>query len=334
MVNKKRYFWGLFLFALCFSVMAFANAPHRSQTPLALLSAMQKSHKQQNYEITYILQYGEEVESFRYRHAFVQEKEYAQLIHLDNGRADTILREHHVSYFSHEFPAFSIKSDHIKDNLPAVYHTDFAQLQNYHFVDVGKMRIADRIARVIRVVPNDNFRYSYTLWIDEEYYLLLKSELIDRNDNVLEQFRVIQSVVDEQMQYIIEPIETLALPRVLPLPENGIQHRHTWHASWIPAGFQLTKMHTVPFSLLSDEEEQAESQFFSDGLASFTLYRVKNNGVIYQDQYWQQNALIIYAQTVGEEDFILIGDIPLSSARHIVQKIEINSPLQGAPYVN
>lgn len=313
------------LFIALFCVpQGWAQTP---SSPLAYLKEMVLAHKTLNYEQLYIFQQGEEVDSLRYRHAYLDNKAYAQLLHLDNAREEVLLRDGIASYFG-EFQPFSLTSTRILDSLPVVLQTDFEQLQQYNFIDMGKMRIADRIARIIRIVPRDEFRYQYTLWIDEETFLLLKSELSDRNDNLLEQFRVIQSVVDDHLLEIIEPIKMLALPPVIQA-KAAEQQPLTWKPKWLPDGFKAVSVSTQDLSDLLADSEQVESQLYSDGLFSFTIYMATNRGVIFEEQFWREGKTSIYSQTIGDKDVIIVGEIPLVSARHIVQEIQQNRPLVG-----
>lgn len=291
------------------------------QSPLAYLNAMTKAHKTLNYELLYILQQGDEIDSLRYRHANYQSKEFAQLLRLDNTREEMILRDNMVSYFG-EFQPFSLPSSHIFDDMPSVLYTDFNQLQGYHFIDAGRTRIADRLARVIRIIPVDEFRYQYVLWIDEETHLLLRSDLLDRDRNLLEQFKVIQSTVDEQILYIVEPISSLILPALIQPKTEGDPLSLGWKPAWVPQGFKALAAGQQSLSEVLMDNEQVESQLYSDGLFSFTVYLVQNKGVIFNEQFWRQGKTSIYSQTIGDKDVVIVGEIPLVSARHIVQDIQ------------
>lgn len=293
------------------------------QTPLDYLTAMTHAHRTLNYELLYLLQNGEngeEAQTFRYRHALVDGKAYAQLLRLDDAREEMILRENTVSYFG-EFQPFSIQANQILDNLPSLLHTQFDQLKNYHFTDIGRTRVADRISRVIRITPMDDFRYQYTLWIDEENHLLLKSELLDRNNVILEQFRVLQSFVDDQVAYIAEPINSLVLPTLVTTKPPQRDTEQAWQPKWLPSGFQSR---SDGKQYLADvmEGEFIESRFYSDGLFSFAIYIAPNGGIAFEEQFWRNGKISLYSQTVGDKDIIVVGEIPLVSVRHIVQEIE------------
>lgn len=317
-ISRKSLWW---LFISLLGIMEQPANANETLTPLAYLNAMTQAHHRLNYEQLYIVQQGENVESLRYRHANQQGKEYAQLLRLDNTREEIILRDDMVSYFG-EFQPFSLPSQRILDDLPSVIYTDFSQLTAYHFVDAGRTRVADKLARVIRVVPKDELRYQYELWIDEETHLLLRSDLLDREHNLIEQFKVIQSSVDEQLRYIVEPIKSLILPALIQPNTQNLLPKPDWQPAWIPTGFRLV---STGQQRLSETifNEPVERLLYSDGLFSFTIYQVENNGVIFNEQFWRQGKTTIYSQTIGDKDIVIVGEIPIISARHIVQELRV-----------
>lgn len=309
----------LFILFFC-TLFSIGNVWAESKlSPIDYLNAMTKAHRQLNYEQYYLFQESDEIESWRYRHAKKESQEYAQLLGLDGSREEFLLQGNLVGYFGN-FQPFSLQTDKILDNLPAVIYADFNQLEGYSFLDMGKERIANKVARIIRIVPNDDFRYQYRLWIDEESKLLLKSELVDRDRQTLEQFRVLLNVVDENLQDLAQPIQSLILPPMLPATARVSAEQLSWKPKWIPKGFKLQSVgqEQLPTG------EVVDSQLYSDGLFSFTLYLAKNKGMVLNDRFWRDGKTSVYTQTIGDYDVIIIGDIPLISARHIVQDISLN----------
>lgn len=308
---------------LLLGLTAYAAPP---TTPLGYLTAMTHAHQTADFEQLYLFQQGEEQDAFRYRHATQHGKRYAQLLRLDATREELILRDESLSYFG-EFQPFRLPSRQVLDHLPGVLYADFSRLNGYNLIDAGRSRIADRRTKVIHVIPQDEFRYQYQLWIDEETFLLLRADLLDRDERLLEQFRVLQSIVSDELKAIIEPINALNLPPLLPETNTHTMPISTsqWQPSWLPSGFEPSQSQQAVPNFL--DNELLESRLYSDGLFSFTIYLVENKGVIFQDQFWRDGKTSIYSQTVGEKDIIIIGEIPLISARHILQEIRQNPPL-------
>lgn len=311
-MNKIVFWFGLLGL---FVANSWGNLP---DTPIAYLKAMVAAHREQSYEQLYVLQKGEQYESWRYRHTLQNGQHYAQLLKLDDIREEIILQSQRVGYFGN-FSPFSLNTDRIIDNLPSVIYADFDKLEAYSFIDLGRARMANRLARQIRILPNDNSRYQYLLWIDEETHLLLKSELLDRDKVQLEEFRVLQSTVDNELQAIAKPIGELFLPDSIPVAKQN--EDFDWQAVWLPKGFTLKSANKQHFTALSGENEPIESRFYSDGLFSFTLYVMPNKGMTFDEQFWRDGKTSVYSQTIGNKDVIIVGEIPLLSARHILNEM-------------
>lgn len=319
LMKIKHYF---LMFIAIFVCSSFAFAETSAKTPLEHLTAMTEAHKKSNYELLYILQQDIGVESFRLRHTFSNDKEYAQLLNLDHNREEIILKNKNVSYLGYNFRPFSLNSPHIFDNLPNVLYADYDNLKGYAFVEAGKDRISDRIAKVIRILPNDDFRYAYTLWIDEETHLLLKSQLQSRDNTVLEEFRVLQLYQSPELEMIANVIESLVLPALTSTKKDEVKSPYEWEAKWLPTGFELVKDQTATGASYQFESDYVDSRLYSDGLSNLTIYVMPSQGVNFNEYAWQQGKLTVLNQTVNDKDIVIIGDIPLSSAMKMMKSIE------------
>ncbi|EEY10527.1 TPA: MucB/RseB C-terminal domain-containing protein [Mannheimia haemolytica] len=299
----------------------FAWAESTIKTPLAYLTAMSEAHKKSTYELVYILQQGSDTESFRLRHAFTHNKEYAQLLNLDHSREEIILKNNKVSYLGYNFRPFSLNSSQILDNLPNVLYTDYANLKGYAFLDAGKDRISDRITKVIRMKPNDTLRYAYILWIDEETHLLLKSQVLNMDNLVLEEFRVLQLYQSPELDRIANVIESLMLPTLTTVKKEEFPKSDGWQVKWLPTGFRLIQQQTVTGATYQVESEYVDSRVYSDGLSTLTIYIMPSQGVSFNEYAWQQGKLTILNQTINDRDIVIIGDVPLQSAKQIMNNI-------------
>lgn len=317
---KIKYYFLMFI--AIFTYPSFAVAETAAKTPLEYLTAMTEAHKKSNYELLYILQQDIGIESFRLRHTFVDNKEYAQLLNLDHNREEIILKNKTVSYLGYNFRPFSLNSPHILDNLPNVIYTDYHNLKGYVFLDAGRDRISDRTAKIIRILPYDDFRYAYTLWIDEETHLLLKSQLHNQENKILEEFRVVQLYQSQELEMIGNVIESLVLPALTSTQKEEVKSPEEWDAKWLPTGFELVKDQTVSGAAYQFDSDYVDSRVYSDGLATLTIYIMSGQGVNFNEYAWEQGKLTILNQTVNDKDIVIIGDVPLQSAMKILKSIE------------
>ncbi len=166
----------------------------------ALLQQMNLASQSLNYELSFISINKQGVESLRYRHARLDNRPLAQLLQMDGPRREVVQRGNEISYFEPGLEPFTLNGDYIVDSLPSLIYTDFKRLSPYYdFISVGRTRIADRLCEVIRVVARDGTRYSYIVWMDTESKLPMRVDLLDRDGETLEQFRVIAFNVNQDI---------------------------------------------------------------------------------------------------------------------------------------
>lgn len=299
---------------LTFSVSTFAQ---EDIEPKQLLEKMIAAQNTLNYEISFVQSTPTNIESLRYRHINRNDKTYSQLITLDGVQQEIIQRENLVSYFQPNFQAFSLKSGHIIDNLPAVMRINVEQLSEYYdIVTFGRNRVADRIVQTLRILPKDDFRYQYLIFIDEQNHLLLRSDMLDREGNLLEQFRVVNLYVGDELIELGNYIDNFVFPPLLSEPKN--QQQQNWKPDWLPKGFKL-----ISQSIEQEGKNLIESQFYSDGLFSFAIYL--SNSIIDSkgENFWKQGATTFYSETRGNKELTFVGQLPLFSAKGIIQDIRI-----------
>ncbi|TCP12279.1 MucB/RseB-like sigma(E) regulatory protein [Bisgaardia hudsonensis] len=307
-----------FGFFILFSLNILAEASF-SEDPKILLKNMHDARKSLNYEMAFITTTANSIEALRYRHINNGGIDYAQLVTLDEGMQEIIQRDNVISYFQPNYQAFSINGGQIIDNFPSIMWSDIDSLaKNYDFVNFGRNRVADRIVRTIRVLPKDDFRYQYLVFIDEENSLLLRSDVLDREGNLLEQFRVVNLNMDNNLTALFSYFNQIHFPPLLEdsTKQNLSDISFNWTPTWLPEGFRL-----VNKSIISDNNNQIETLLYSDGLFSFNLY--VSNGLIPNEteKALQQGALTIYTNSQNNKELTFIGQLPISTARRILQDI-------------
>ena len=213
------------------SLLWSSTAPAQTSASGALLQQMEQASQNLNYEFAYINVSRIGIESLRYRHAVIDNRVYAQLLQMDGPRREVIQRGGDISYFEPGLDPFSLPGQNIIDALPSPIFADFTQLASaWDFIPVGRSRIADQLCEVIRIVSRDGTRYSYVVWLDVDTKLPLRIDLLDRDGETLEQFRVISFAVDEGVRNLMQGLQKANLPPSLSVPEG-----EKVKLSWQPA---------------------------------------------------------------------------------------------------
>ncbi|HBO39491.1 MAG TPA: sigma-E factor regulatory protein RseB [Pasteurellaceae bacterium] len=313
----------LFLTALCIApILSSPVSAAEELSPKQLLAEMTKAKAQLNYQLTFVQANPNNIESLRYRHLNQDGKIYAQLATLDGAKQEIIQRVDLISYFQANYQPFTIHAKHIVDSLPNIMYGNFDRLaQYYDFVNIGRNRVADRIVQTIRILPKDNFRHQYIVFIDEENHLLLRSDMLDRDGNLLEQFRVVNLYLGDDLGELQQYLVSVPFPPLLTEKKEGKQRITSWKTSWLPQGFSL-----INEKIETEENSNniIESRLYSDGLFSFTLYVSNKILPDVQENVWKQGSNTIYSENIGEKEVTLIGQIPVSTAKRIIQDIKFN----------
>ena len=288
----------------------------------ALLQQMNSASQTLDYEIAFISISKQGIDSSRYRHVHLGKESYAQLLQMDGPRREIVQRGNEISYFEAGLEPFTLTGDHIVDALPALAFSDYGQLAKYYdFIPVGRARIADRASEVIRIVARDGTRYSYIVWIDEETKLPLRADLLDRDGETLEQFRVISFVSGDQVEQALGGLKKAQLPPLLSIPATD-RVNFSWEPKWLPAGVtEVSRSRRT----LPNLPVPIESRLYADGLFSFSV-NVSTSGNPTSEQFVRQGRRTVHTEIRDGREITVVGELPPSTAKRIADSIVLTRP--------
>ncbi|KDE35337.1 sigma-E factor regulatory protein RseB [Kosakonia radicincitans] len=301
---------------LFFSVNASADVSSG-----ALLQQMNVASQSLNYELSFISINKQGVESLRYRHVRLNDQPLAQLLQMDGPRREVVQRGSEISYFEPGLEPFTLNGNYIVDSLPSLVYTDFKRLSPYYdFISVGRTRIADRLCEVIRVVARDGTRYSYIVWMDEETHLPMRVDLLDRDGETLEQFRVIAFSVNGQVASNMQTLAKASLPPLLSLPV-GDNVDFNWMPSWVPQGFEQVASSRRKLPTL---EMPVESRLYSDGLFSFSV-NISPANQNSSEQLLRTGRRTVMTTVRDNVEITVVGELPPQTAKRIADSLKFKA---------
>ncbi|MBS1203418.1 MAG: rseB [Proteobacteria bacterium] len=301
---------------LFFSVNASADGSSE-----ALLQQMNVASQSLNYELSFISINNQGVESLRYRHVRLNDQPLAQLLQMDGPRREVVQRGSEISYFEPGLEPFTLNGNYIVDSLPSLVYTDFKRLSPYYdFISVGRTRIADRLCEVIRVVARDGTRYSYIVWMDEETHLPMRVDLLDRDGETLEQFRVIAFSVNGLVASNMQTLAKASLPPLLSLPV-GDKVDFNWMPSWVPQGFEQVASSRRKLPTL---EMPVESRLYSDGLFSFSV-NVSPANQNSSEQLLRTGRRTVMTTVRDNAEITVVGELPPQTAKRIADSLKLKA---------
>ncbi|AKH62303.1 MULTISPECIES: sigma-E factor regulatory protein RseB [Photorhabdus] len=279
----------------------------------ALLQEMGNATQSLTYELAFINLSQQAIVSVRYRHAIINGIPIAQIMQMDGSRREIVQRGNEISYFEPGLDAFSLNGDHIIDYLPAVIFADFTQLKKYYnFIDVGSTHIGDRPCRVVRITSKDEMRYNYILLIDEKTHLPLRIDLLDRDSETLEQFRVVSSIIGGDIDNAMSVITRLNMPPMLVIPSSE-KVVFNWKVGKLPDGFTEVSRNRRKLS----NTDSLESIMFSDGLFSFSVNVTNADKTGKLEHPLRRGHRTIYSVIRGANEVTIIGELPLATAKRV-----------------
>lgn len=308
-----------FLISACalFSMMS-SQAFAGDKPAEALLHQMSEASKNLSYELSYILIKKNSIEPLLYRHATHGEEQYAHLIYLSGPVREVILRGSEVSYIETGSEPFTIESGKMVAPTIPMLNTNIDELNRYYdYVQVGRAREAGVATQVLRIVPKDGLRYSYILWVDEKSKLPLRADLVDRDGEVLEQYRTISYTVNTKIAELMSGLEDVQLPAVLTMPKGEVS-TSDWVVGWIPDGFEANELNRYRMAV---SDQMVESQMYSDGLFNFSVYVASKDEHSLKGQLVRQGRRTLHSYVNGDYEISVVGDIPPATAQRIAQSV-------------
>ncbi|MEZ8147402.1 sigma-E factor regulatory protein RseB [Enterovibrio norvegicus] len=304
-------------------VSLVANASTDESPAEALLHQMGQATEQLNYELSYILVRKNSIEPLRYRHALVEGESFGHIAYLSGPPREVIRRGDEVSYFEPGVDPFTIKSAQMVAPLPSILQTDVNHLASmYDFVPLGRAREAGLACDVVRVSPKDGARYSYVLWIDQGSRLLVRADLLDRDGDPIEQYRALSLVVSPKLSDAMSKLAALELPPVVQVPKQE-KSELRWQVTALPNGFK--PIYSNRHRLLMTERP-VESQMFSDGLFSFSVYLAEADKMSVREQLVRKGGRTLHSHVSGNAEITVVGDIPPATAKKVAESVRFNSP--------
>jgi len=311
------------------SVLALFNlssplALAEERTAEALLHQMNETSQHLSYELSCVLIKKNSIESLLYRYALNNNQQLAHLVYLSDRSQEVIRRDSEVIYIEPCVESFTIESGNIVEHTILPLNSDVKELsQFYNLTQVSRAREVGVACQVLRVASKDGLRHSYILWVDEKSKLLLRADLVDRDGEVLEQYRTISYSVNDNTSEISDALNTVKLPVVLFLPKGSLEDSFCT-AGWIPNGFEFTALSLIA---IGSTERMMETQMFSDGLFSFSVCVSQSDDYSLKGKFVRQGRRTLHSHVKGGKEISVVGDIPPAIAKRITQSVTIKKSM-------
>lgn len=282
------------------------------------LMRMAEAMRKQAYEGTLVYEHDDRLESMAIVHGYIDGQEYERLRVL-NGAPFEIIREGEKVTCVWPAKRRMLVDQRPGDLLAPKPPRDLRSLPGHYRAELGETeRVAGREARILRIEGEDRYRYGYRMWIDTETGLLLRSDLIGREDTVYERI----------MFTDIEPLDTVGLERFEPSLEGEAYSRHgdpsadstrlenpDWEMADLPPGFRLVSHRN---QAMPPHGEAVQHSVYTDGLASVSIFvEPAGSDAMPLRGLSRMGAVHAFGREVEGHQVTVVGEVPAATVKHI-----------------
>lgn len=277
------------------------------------LVRMTQSFDNLPYDGVFVHQEAGTMNSMRVRHGVIGGVEYESLEYLDSQSMTVIRADDSVICVVPE------KEDYTPGFIPNEPFERFRTLNRQRLLQAYTVkvvdqdeRIASRAALKLRLLPKDEYRYAHEFWIDKENAFLLKHDVLDMNNRLLEriQFTSVSFAPDLNEHDFIPDSD--AHSKRLTLRQQNVEWR--WTFDWLPDGFALVWQDARRMN------DHTNVMLLSDGMSSVSVFVEKTTRK--QSQKLMSLGVTVAGEQsirVGNEMYLLtlVGEVPA----HTIQRL-------------
>ena len=302
---------------------------HSLATPaMDWVQNMSESMRNLSYRGNFVYRHENQLESMSIFHVKDEHGEKERLLSL-NGEAREIIRDN--KNITCVWPSSrTVVVDYSKQNSfsPLFIPDDIASISKYYeMIMAGEGRIAGQKSVVVHITPKDQYRYGLKLWINESNGLLMKSNLVGENDEILEEvmFTNLQLLTEEDDMNIdimpkLEDDFTMVRYHRDDKSETVDAQSMEWTTSEIPAGF---RQESILKRKSSESEEFVHQMIFTDGLASLSIFIEKQSSEDHRGGT-SMGAVNAYIRNLDEYSITVIGEVPAITVQQVAESIVRN----------
>ena len=298
-----------------------------AQSSEDLINSMIEATRTRNYEGIFVFNRGQDMETMRILHKSDENGEREKITALTGSAREFIRNNDTVTCIFPDKEEVMVERSRAQSFVGKFADSVELIAEYYDFSTISEERVAGRDTWVVKITPRDEFRYGYQMWIDKDNHLLLKSEMLDDEGEVLEMvmftdLRLHDTIPDELFNPSITGDEFTwyqytqeSLVNITPQSRSG----GNWQLTWMPAGFQLS---VYDGHSLTEEDDQLEHMIYSDGISTVSIFieRIGANRVIDSGSL-RLGAVNVYSKTTNGFQVTAVGEVPQPTVIRMVNSL-------------
>lgn len=293
------------------------------------LTRMHEAAAQRNFQGTFVVSAGGSVASARIVHFCDGDSQFERIEPLD-GQKRQIYRHDDVvhSYWPQSRQAV-VETRRVAREFPALLSSGADRiLEHYDAETLGEGRVAGHDAHVLLLRPKDRYRFGQRLWAEKQSGLLLRAEVFDEREVVLEAaaFSELMIGVKPRPELVMQAMKRLDGFQVhRPQLEAVDLEREGWAFANLPPGFRHVSSvrRSMPPSGDAAATPQVLQSIYSDGLTHVSVFiEPFAASPRRREMLVAMGAMQTLARRQGDWWLTVIGDVPAVTLRAFAAGLE------------
>ncbi len=290
------------------------------------LQKMKVSMQELSYQGRFVYQHNDQLESMSLVRVYDEKGVRERLVSL-NGEAREILRDdQNLTCVWPSSRQVVVDPADTSQVSPIWIPDDLKRLAKfYRFETVGNSRVAGHDAIVIQIEPRDQYRYGMKVWLDTKHGLLLQSDVLGEQGQVVERvmFTELALIPDQarhELGMLPEIDDGYTLIRSHQGDDSGAMTTGDtrWRLQAVPGGFWLESSYQ---KRMATDQPVVQHMVYTDGMASVSVFIESMQGSQRLAGESSMGAVNAYSTEYGEHTVTAIGEVPAVTVREMAVSI-------------
>lgn len=311
---------------LAFALLSASSCIAAQESASEWLDDMSSALQTLDYDGTFVYLHDGKLEAMRIIHQVSDGGQRERLVSLTGSAREVLRDDKSVTCIKPDNKSVMVGKSRPRPTFPVVPR-DLGKVSHfYQLENVGDDLMTGYSARVIAIVPRDEYRYGYRFWIEKNSRMLLKYELSGPDGKPIEQVMFTRLGIGAEIpQDDLQPSldgdgytwHRQEEVRGRPAEPAG---EPAWQVTRLPLGFALTNFQQ---RRMREDGEAVDHLVFSDGLATVSVYVEKR---VPQEAGLQglstMGAVNAYGLTQDDYHIMVVGDVPPATVRMIAHSLQ------------
>lgn len=294
------------------------------------VQSMADAMRNKSYQGTFVYLHENQLESMSIIHIKDSSGERERLFSL-NGEAREVIRDNNTLTCIWPLSRKVIVDTSNQNKFsPLFIPDDIVRIEkNYDMKIIGRDRVAGYETVIVDIVPKDRLRYGIKLWINAENNLLMKSNLINDQNQVVEQvmFTSLDLLPGEdhsQMISMPELDDSYTLVRYHSGEVSGnIVADVEWQLSSMPDGF---RQQSAVKRKNPETGRLIQQMVYTDGLAFLSVFIEKQSSSQSLQGGTSMGAVNAFIRILDDYSVTAIGEVPALTVRQVAESVIYQKP--------